>query len=62
MALTIGGVTFSIDANTKGIQAASAKLDAFGKRIDSIARRQSAGAKASVAALTKQESKKRWLL
>ncbi len=56
MALTIGGVTFNIDADTSGLQKSLAKLKSFGKAIGKVATSQTKGAKAIASAMTKNET------
>jgi tape measure domain-containing protein len=56
MALNIGNVNFSVDADTNGLRAAVKDMEQFRKTIDEVAKSQDKGASQAAAALGRQES------
>jgi len=54
--VSLGDVTFGLGADTKGLNLAITQLNTFGKKIDSIARKQSEGANKAVSTMAKQEA------
>ncbi len=56
MAINIGAINFTVDANTAGLRRAAQEMENFRRVVDATARSQAQGAERAAAALGRQES------